>query len=263
MLAEIHNKISQSSSYLLDRSEDQLTGSFFGAIRYLPFELGLKQALSSAEFSQDHSNDKWRDWLDGQTGFPATWNFWHREEEGEIDLFISFNEMVIGIEVKYLSGISSEDQDITDQDQPVQSINQLARYSRMLERISGTRDAFLLFLAPYEMMVDVKKTLEGRSIISPSVELGYLCWEDIYESLRELNIDQLDRGQQFILKDLRDLLHKKGFIRFRGFALDEGIPPIMKTPYAYDYKNIDNEYSWNWHVQDIKEGQSYVYKSGY
>lgn len=261
LLAELHNKISQSGSNLSDRLEDKLTGDFFGAIRYLPFELGLKQALSSVEFSQNHIHDKWQSLLDTQTGFPATWNFWHREEEGEIDVLISFNEMIIGIEVKYLSGISSEDQDIFNQDDYTQSVNQLARYSRMLERLSGNRDAYLLFLSPYEMMNCVKNAMKGRSIISPSVELGYISWEDIYESLKELDFNQIDKGQQFILKDLQDLLFKKEFIRFRGFTLDETIQPIIKVPFSFDGQNTKSEDFLNWPIQNIKEDQSYVYKN--
>jgi|GEM_PF-4181867 len=34
MLAEIHNKISGTGSNLSDRLEDQLTGDFFGTLRY-------------------------------------------------------------------------------------------------------------------------------------------------------------------------------------------------------------------------------------
>lgn len=261
MIAEIHNKISQSGSNLSDRLEDKLTGDFFGAIRYLPFELGLKQALSSAQFNQNHIHKKWQVFLDCQTGFPATLNFWHREEEGEIDVLISLNEMIIGIEVKYLSGISSEDQDIFNQDNHSQSVNQLARYSRMLERLSGSRDAYLIFLSPYEMMNCVKRTMKGRSIISPSVEFGYICWEDIYNSLKELDFKQLDKGQQFILKDLQDLLIKKGFIRFRGFTLVETTQPITKAHYSFKNQNTQNKVFLNWTTQNIKEDQSYVYKS--
>lgn len=43
MIAEIHSKISSSGSNLSDRLEDQLTGDFFGAIGYLPFQVGLKR----------------------------------------------------------------------------------------------------------------------------------------------------------------------------------------------------------------------------
>lgn len=45
VIAELHNKISQNGSNLSDRLEDQLTGDFFGSIRYLPFEIGLKPVL--------------------------------------------------------------------------------------------------------------------------------------------------------------------------------------------------------------------------
>jgi Holliday junction resolvase-like predicted endonuclease len=38
--------------------------------------------------------------------------FWYRHSEGEIDLLLPLSNVIIGIEVKYLSGISSEDDTI-------------------------------------------------------------------------------------------------------------------------------------------------------
>jgi hypothetical protein len=53
LLAEIHNKIAANGSNLTDRLEDKLTGDFFGTLRYLPFEIGMKSVLSSVRFENN------------------------------------------------------------------------------------------------------------------------------------------------------------------------------------------------------------------
>mgnify|MGYP001019721458 FL=1 len=45
MIAELHNKISNSGSNLNEKSEDELTGNFFGCLRYMPFNKGLKKVF--------------------------------------------------------------------------------------------------------------------------------------------------------------------------------------------------------------------------
>ena len=261
MLAEIHNKISQTGSNLSDRLEDKLTGDFFGTIRYLPFELGLKHVFATAEFNQNQVSKNWLKFIEKEKGYAAQIEFWHREEEGEIDLLITNNQAVIGIEVKYLSGISSDDQDDGIQLDYTESLNQLARYSRMIEQLSKGRESYLLFLAPYDMMNMVKKNILNRSIISPSIELGFMCWQDIHESLINLNIDQFETGQQLIIKDLQALLSKKGFTRFKGFNSNVFNQPIMRTAYAFEQEDLISEYTWNWPTKIIKEDQVYVYRA--
>jgi Nuclease-related domain len=260
LLAEIHNKISQAGSNLSDRLEDKLTGDFFGTIRYLPFELGLKHVFVTVEFSQDQIKKNWLKFIEEQKGYIVQWEFWHHGEEGEIDLLISNDKAVIGIEVKYLSGISSEDQDDGIQDY-TESLNQLARYSRMMEKLSNGREAYLLFLAPYEMMNTVKKNIDNRSIISPSVKLGFMCWQDILESLKSLNLDGLEIGQQLILNDLQALLTKKGFIRFNGFSSKIFNQPITRTAYSFNHEDSISEGTWAWPGKIIEEDVFYVYNN--
>ncbi|OIJ21704.1 hypothetical protein BKP45_03115 [Anaerobacillus alkalidiazotrophicus] len=233
LISEIHNKISQTGSNLSDRLEDKLTGDFFGAIRYLPFEIGLKHVLTTTLFSNQNTQVKWLSFISNQKRYDYEMEFWPRQEGGEIDLLITFEDTVIGIEVKYLSGISSEDQEEDIVVDYTQSYNQLARYSRMLEKFSVNKDVYLLFLAPYEMMNTVKKNIEDRSIISPSVQLGFLCWQNILEALKEQELIDLEKGQKLILEDLQLLLTKKGFIRFKGFNDTIFHQPIIKGGYIF------------------------------
>ncbi|MEX6702304.1 hypothetical protein ABS315_22335 [Peribacillus frigoritolerans] len=86
MLAEIHNKISQTGNNLSNRLEDKLTGDFFGAVRYLPFEIGLKHVLATAELCHETVNANWLKFIGKEKGFVTQTEFWYRGEEGKIDV---------------------------------------------------------------------------------------------------------------------------------------------------------------------------------
>ncbi|WP_208528081.1 hypothetical protein [Jeotgalibacillus sp. R-1-5s-1] len=261
MLAEIHNKISQSGSNLSDRLEDKLTGDFFGALRYLPFELGMKNLLEQVEFSENEPKDFWRAILNRYTGFPAVWNFWPRDIEGEIDLLLSFEDLMVGIEVKYLSGISSEDEMDTGAVDHTVSVHQLARYARMLERVSEGRPVYLIFLAPFAMMKEVRESMENRSIIAPGVKFGFLNWEDIHESLTRMDLDPLNQGQQLIIEDLRNLLLKKGLKRFRGLLYTKADIIVSKDHYTFHIeRNVSTQKDWSWPAEHVEKEKNYVYK---
>lgn len=261
MISEIHNKISQTGSNLSDRLEDKLTGDFFGTLRYLPFELGLKHVLKTAAFDHNQIKQNWFDFIESQLGYEAKIEFWPKDTEGEIDLLISSDEFVVGVEVKYLSGISSEDSNDQILVDFNTSVNQLARYSRMLENNSRGRKPFLLFLAPYLMMNSVKNTLINRPIISPAVNLGFMCWEDILESLITVDKSQYDIGQMIIVNDLKALLTKKGFVRFNGFGKNSANISIIKEKYyQFILKDSPNNNSWVWPTNTVKEDIYYDFK---
>ncbi|CAH0121001.1 MULTISPECIES: NERD domain-containing protein [Paenibacillus] len=150
MIAEIHNKISRSGSNLSDRLEDQLTGDFFGTIRYLPFQFGLKHVLQAVRFRNDVQNSDllWWKILGLIEDYEYKMHFWFRHAEGEIDLVIDHPRVVIGIEVKYYSGLSSNDEDTEEIATPEESCHQLARYSRLLEDIDKDARLILYFWLP-------------------------------------------------------------------------------------------------------------------
>ncbi|MDU5949571.1 MAG: hypothetical protein E6Z15_21230 [Paenibacillus macerans] len=245
MIAEIHNKISRTGSNLSDRLEDQLTGDFFGAIRYLPFQHGLKHVLAAVRFGDDVQAPDlgWHKLLESIQDFNCTLHFWPRHAEGEIDLILEHPDVIIGIEVKYFSGISSDDEDLQEVP-PEASSHQLARYSRMLEDIRNGRPAYLVFLAPFDVLLPVEADIKNREIIPLGIPLGYLAWQNVLEQLQTVDTASYDRGQQLIIRDLTDLLKKKGFERFRGFLTGEvrqlTIHEQFYTfePKTHEYKNM-------------------------
>jgi hypothetical protein len=146
----------------------------------------LKPVLVNVQFDNIQTNQEWIKLIQYETGYAYEMTFWYRHHEGEIDLIVQLTDTLIGIEIKYLSGLSSEDEEMDQAIDYQESSNQLARYSRMLMEIKGDQTPYLLFLAPYKTMLEVKKSLQNRSIISPEVKLGFFSWEDVLESLTKL-----------------------------------------------------------------------------
>ncbi|WP_202916250.1 hypothetical protein [Paenibacillus mesophilus] len=260
MIAEIHNKISRSGSNLSDRLEDQLTGDFFGSIRYLPFHIGLKHVLDAVRFQKadQASGRNWRKLLGSIQDYDYQMHFWFRHTEGEIDLIMEHSDVVIGIEVKYYSGLSSDDEDTEEIVTPEESCHQLARYSRLLEDIRQGRQAYLIFLAPNNILTPVEAGIMGRSIISPNISLGFLAWQNVLEQLKSIELTQLDAGQRMIIQDLSDLLVRKGFERFKGFL--SGTQNVSVHDNAYLFKGKShNQRALNWPINVFVQEDSYVF----
>lgn len=246
MLAEIHHKIADDGRNLSDRLEDKLTGDVFGALRYLPFEKGLYHVLSLAHFGDEQQ--RWIKVLQKRTGYPFEFVFWEREKEGEIDLLLESNDVVIGIEVKYLSGLSSEDIEPVTKYQDSQQ--QLVRYVKMLERKYKNQQQFLLFLAPFQMMNTVKKQMQEKYAQLPVV-LGFLCWEDIHTMLVSLKNTSLLHGEALVLDDIQQLLAKKRLKRFTGFRHHELTTNIQQL--SYHFRATHNTLLLNWSQQVVQE----------
>lgn len=258
MIAEIHNKISKTGSNLSDRLEDQLTGDFFGSIRYLPFQTTLRYVLEAVRFEFNDLESNWLRSLQSTLGFDYDIKFWVRHAEGEIDLILTLPNAVIGIEVKYYSGLSSEDGDSEGIVTPEESINQLARYSRFLQDIRQEQPAYLIFLAPLNILLPVERDMKKRSIISPDIKLGFLAWQNVLEQLQGIKLMNLDIGQQRILMDLIALLLQKGFTRFRGFSSASNASLMNEQSYTF-YKNTKSQFNLSWPIhQNVQEG-NYVY----
>jgi len=262
LISEIKGKISQSGSNLSDRFEDKLTGDFFGTIRYLPFEEGIKDILSQVQFNDTKVTSEWHKMLSTQIGFVANYTFWPKHPKGEIDLLIEFENVIIGIEVKYISGISSEDE--LTEIEPMnykESVHQLSRYSDMLEGKAGNRKAYLVFLAPYDIQRDVQRELCVKYIVSPLVNIGYVSWEDLHTALVIMMQKAKQGAQQLILTDAEQLLRVKRLVRFSGFSKEVFLQYIPHFPYVYKSEDVLLGSTWSWSEKHLVEEQPYVYKT--
>lgn len=222
MIAEINGKISKSGSNLNERLEDNLTGNVFGTLRYMSFENGMKQILLRGVTPK---NNKLLDIINNINlgSWSENIKFWPYDKEGEIDILLEFENCIIGIEVKYLSGISSDDgisnEMNTDKSDNKESIQQLARESRIISRKGNNKDKILIFIADQQACIDVYNDVIQRDIIEDDVNLVYISWQSILESLKSLHI--CNEYEKIIINDLVKLLTKKGFEQFKDFLIED------------------------------------------
>lgn len=259
MISEIKGKISTSGSNLTDRLEDKLTGDFFGALRYLPFEQGLQGILEQVDFLYEVHQKPWEAYLAAQSGFEVEYHFWPQHVKGEIDLLLEFRDFLVGIEVKYISGISSEDEgEVMDYDK---SIHQLSKYSYMIEKRAGNKKGYLIFLAPFHIQNTVQKQYNIKYKISPDVTMGFANWEDLHTKLGRMKESAQAGTQKLILTDAKALLEVKSLKRFTGFLNGIG-EAIEHDPYRYQKDKAQNKKTWIWPAQQLEqEEEAYVYRS--
>lgn len=217
MLAEIKGKVNRQNTNLTERREDELTGNFFGNMRYIPFAKGLKKVLKHAVRPAELQNvideidaDYWGDKI----------FLWEKVEENgsltELDVRMEFPSVIIGIEVKYRSGLSSEDKEDDGSISAEDSFNQLSREARVLRLLGEGKKKLLLLLADDLACAETIQRSKGK--IVDGVQLGYLSWQEVLIQLKKLT--ELNDFEQLIVADIIELLEKKGFLRFSGFEME-------------------------------------------
>lgn len=231
MIAELHGKISSTGSNLHDRLEDQLTGDIFGSLRYLPYGLGIAPVLLAAKVPasvvEGGAPDVWIDRIE----------FWPREPLGELDVRIDLDEAVIGIEVKYQSPLSSDDDadysGDTGEEADRSSVNQLSRESRIVREWAGPhKKAFLILVARDSECSRIVSDVTARKLIAGGVELLSVSWQGIL-----LVLERQRSGHPVytrILEEMTALLKRKKFERFHRF--DSSLPAVCAGEYfIYQY----------------------------
>lgn len=227
MIAELYGKISSTGSNLNDKLEDNLTGDFFGSLRYVSFNKVMKQILSRTKMLSKVDDKTLHTISELDIDYWAkTISFWPSDELGEFDLVIELDKLVIGIEVKLYSGLSSDDNLDNSYDQnniTEYSVNQLTRESRILKkRISNNnKSALLIFIAPEDKCTSICRNVYERNIIENGIEFGYLSWEEILECLKKI-FEKCDINdyERLIIEDLIALLKRKRLERFTNFMFE-------------------------------------------
>ncbi len=217
MIAEINNKVPSQ----LSNSEDLLTGNFFGIIRYTNIENTIPCIFESSTFNKIEDKNIFDEAMKSICKSQDPFSFWPKYEGNEIDLIIELNDYVIGVEIKYNSGLSSDDEISNVENNEIQnSYNQLARYSRMLESKYPFKKKVLLFLAKENTVSYTYYSVLGRNIISNNVSFGFLSWQEILISLEKYNSPS---NELIIINDLIKYLIQKGFDTFKSFNIKETI----------------------------------------
>jgi len=248
MIAEIKGKLNKSRFDNAERSEDQLTGNFFGSMRYISFNKGLKEILKKCIFPDELSKkfncidcideEEWSDKIE----------FWPRNNHCEPDIFIKFEKesIAILIEVKYNSPLSSDDtvdNNANDSTQEMnESENQLAKQARWLIENNDSQKKFLILLARATDAYEIYPNVSKRNILS-NIPFGYITWEAVYDVLEK--IDNLDTFESVVVNDLISLLCKKGFDGFRSFKIVDLVVYASKIWKFADYSvAMSNDFSF-------------------
>lgn len=255
MIAEIKGKINRQNTNLTEVGEDELTGNFFGNLRYIPFNKGLKKILKNSIRPMELRNmineiDEyyWDDHL----------FLWEKVRENgrntELDVRLDFSSIIIGIEVKYRSGLSSEDEEENENISAENSLNQLSREARVLHLLGSGKKKLLLLLADD---LSCEETIQSPRIMD-GVQLGYFSWQEVLIQLKKLT--DLNDFEQLVVSDLIELLERKGFLRFSGFALDAADISIADY-WQFESPIRDNKFAF--HFDKIVEDEYYEFGGKY
>lgn len=195
MIAEIYHKFSTDL-------EDVLTGDFFGAMRYMPFNRGLNQIFKNYAVSEDPQVTHI---LSNAADDDFNFEFWKRSENGlvEIDGFIPLTSVEIGIEVKYRSGLSGGDQ--------------LEKEAQVLDEWCNGKEKLLILIGEAKAIYIENKDKR----VFRDVHLAYLSWQDILLGLDQVLISS--SYEKKMIEDLKTLLREKGFVSFEGFSIDQPV----------------------------------------
>ena len=234
MVEEFYGKISRSGSNLSDSLEDKLTGDFFGILRYMDFCDGLQPilcgALRKSEKQQAESqaaiqrieNVNCTNIRDGEHI-----KFWPKHALGELDVLLEFDNCYIGIEVKFKSGLSSDDQ--------------LIREANILCDLPKDKKKILLFIAKHESCLSIYRKYK-KDMSKHGVHFVFASWEDILQSMKDIlhggKGSNYTFGQKLMISDLVRLLTRKGFDTFLSMTNGISNESIEKGGYFMaDHKN--------------------------
>ena len=242
MVEEFYGKISRSGSNLSDSLEDKLTGDFFGTLRYMDFCDGLQPILCGALRKSEKQQ------AESQAASQLIENvnctnikdeehikFWPKHDLGELDVLLDFDNCCIGIEVKFQSGLSSDDQ--------------LIREAEILCDLAKDKAKILLFIAGHESCVSVYR--EYKDDIGKDVCFVFVSWEDILQSMKDLlsggKGSKYTFGQRLMISDLVRLLTRKSFDTF--LSMTNGIsdrPDQLIEKKGYFMVDNNKDYTTNY-----------------
>ena len=245
MVEEFYGKISRSGSNLSDSLEDKLTGDFFGTLRYMDFCDGLQPILCGALRKSEKQQ------AESQAAIQLIENvnctnikdeehikFWPKHALGELDVLLEFDNCYIGIEVKFKSGLSSDDQ--------------LIREANILCDLPKDKKKILLFIAKHESCLSIYRKYK-KDMSKHGVHFVFASWEDILQSMKDIlhggKGSNYTFGQKLMISDLVRLLTRKDLDTF--LSMTNGIADklgqlIEKERYFMADRKNNKDYTTNY-----------------
>ncbi len=224
-IAEIYGKISSSGSNLSTRLEDLLTSDVFGPLRYLPFTKGILCVLGEARLYSDSEKKLWEklkgSFPDGTSDSKVY--FWPRTGDSEPDVLVKCSSHLLMIESKYLSGETGNYDG--ENHQLAKEFLDLVRYKGEFTKrslIYLTADRIL----PKDYIGSGHRHVCERHKDDYQESTYWLSWFDVHKTVSKLLSTEEDRYRKLILKDIKELLYKKGLRGFEGFGKIEKVDSV-------------------------------------
>jgi hypothetical protein len=239
MIFELKNKIPRN--YL--HSEDVLTGTVFGNIRYFSKQDILLNFLNE---SVDLNKNK----LKLKTNELLKIFFWEKcyntsdsiRKYNEPDLFLENDNYAIIIECKYHSPLS-EEYEIVDE-QGTDYSNQLIRYSKiLLDKKYENRIKIVIFLTDHKS-IPSEILVKSRKDIAPTIDLYWLSWNKLYLALMNQNTNNLPPNELLLYKELVAFLERRDMVTFNKFIIDDVI--IDNFYYRKQYRYVNKKIIFTW-----------------
>ena len=213
MVYEIRGKIPQNSNYLY--SEDVLTGTIFGNLRYFSCQKILIDFLNEAV---NLENEK----LSIADDNIFLMHFWEKYKAkttnnyNEPDLVLENDNCVIIIECKYFSVLDeqNEEHDI----QPVYK-NQLIRYSTIINEYYGNKTEKIIVFLTNEKTKPTEILQNTITRIDKDIKLYWLSWIKLHKCL--LNNVNYKKNEKLLNNDLCNFLLKRRLVGFNGFSVNK------------------------------------------
>jgi hypothetical protein len=226
--AEVHGKLGSD----LWRSEDALTSTAFGLLRYLPARLGILKLLRIARpVTSEGVLAPSPDWIDTSAADAFEITPWCRlgnADEPDILIDLNFEGRVahrIIIEVKLHSGKSGlaadgEADQSSCEDAKLPPSDQLRKYWWGLCQLCRCDEppskCSLIYLTAHQAPPEKELT----ESYAPSMRLAWLSWRDVWQVATDAAKATYSDASpcRMIAEDLAKLLHHKGLSAFTGFG---------------------------------------------
>lgn len=233
IFAELKGKLGESYSRASERSEDLLTSTVFGHLRYLPAKAGFLRILAmSRTVVPENDEVKLRyepNWIDVASIEYVDVEFWpHWSEYGIPDILLSLLDSdrqirgLVVIEVKLFSpksGTAGEDEEFTEE-RP--DPDQLTRYWQGLLRQSRKKSPDCQCSVLYLTSHSIPPIEElAASLRTGNIRLGWISWQDVWRAVDSVKSDYLPA------EDLSRLLEAKGLKSFDGFKAAWTAQPLQ------------------------------------
>lgn len=239
MVFELRNKIPQNSGFLY--SEDVLTGTIFGNLRYFGNQHLLKHFLNE---SLDIYGNKLSQNDDAQYEI----YFWKKyclsdsKSYNEPDLVLFNNSCVILIECKYFSFL---DENIVEENGKREYENQLIRYASVISEYYNNRSKKIIIYLTNDKKMPVDILYKTENHIKNNfndINLYWLSWSHLHKVINS-NHSYFSLGNKTLLSDLIKFLEKRNLYTFNGFSVDE---VEYKKFYKKNYNFSVFSYIYDW-----------------